>query len=340
MIDLVSEIFEAGRVPVFSLAVGLCAERRGLSPALMHDDPQRSFDLQLEMRRAFGFDSPPFYLHATYGTWEHAAGLGFPSSELRAEPTLPYYPVSREADLTGLALPEIPAAGMLPRAMRFSELQRKHELPVSVVLAGVFTMAANICGMENLFGWMIESPALVQRLLQLSREHLLAVARHWTECFGPARVTPILWEGMATHRMISPRQFEQFVLPQQRALHSEILELGVRGLLCHICGEQGPQLGLWSQIPMGTPGIVSLGSEVDLERAGSLFPESILMGNLDPRLLREASPQTVRERALRCLELGRPHAAGFILAPGCDLQLDVPAANLAALVEAAGHTHS
>jgi uroporphyrinogen-III decarboxylase len=223
---------------------------------------------------------------------------------------------------------------MLPMALRFSELQRERGLPISVVLGGVFTIAANMCGMDNLFPWMIQEPALVHRLMERSRLHLLEVACHWTEHFGAASVTPIMWEGMATHRLMSPRQFEEFVLPHQRWLHEQILGLGVRGVLCHICGEQGPQLALWASVPMGAPGIVSVGPEVELGEARRHFPEAILMGNVDPGLLRDGEPQEVRHWALRCLEQGAHHRAGFILAPGCDLQMDVPAVNLEALVEA------
>jgi uroporphyrinogen decarboxylase len=328
----------SGRVSVFSLAIGLCAARKGVSPRVMYEDARRSFELQLETQREFGFDSPPLYLHATYGTWEHAAGLGYPSSELRDIPTPPHYPVRGEADLESLVLPDVRRAGMLPVAMRFSELQEECGLPVSVVLGGVFTVAANLCGMQNLLCWMIERPQLVHGLLERSGEHLLEVVQHWVERFGAARVTPILWEAVANHRTMSPRHFSEFVLPHQRTLHRGILGLGIRNLLCHMCGEQGPQLTTWAEIPMGSPGspgIVSVGCEVDLAEASRAFPEAILMGNLDPLLLERGEPDEVRAQALRCLEQGTRHAAGFILAPGCELQRGVPSANLRAMVAAA-----
>jgi len=330
-----SELFGTGRTPVFSLAVGLCAARDGLSPALMHDDPHRSFELQLEVQGAFGFDSLPFYFHATYGTFEHAAGLGYPSSELRATPTPPCYPVREEADVSRLELPDVVRAGMLPQAMRFSELQRERGLPPSLVLGGVFTIAANICGMENLFCWMIEKPRLVHRLMEVAGAHLLDVVQHWVERFGPERLVPMLWEAMAIHGLISPRQLADFVLPHQRTLHAEILALGVPGVVCHLCGEQAPLLPLWAEIPMGSPGVVSVGPEVDLTEAGRHFPESIVMGNLDPVLLMRGDPERVRASAHHCLEQGAGHPAGFILAPGCALQEDLPAANLEAMVRAA-----
>ena len=196
-------------------------------------------------------------------------------------------------------------------------------------------MAANICGMANLLCWMIERPRLVHGLLERAGEHLLAVVQHWTERFGAARVAPMLWEGMANHRIMSPRHFEEFVLPHQRTLHRGILGLGIRDLLCHMCGEQGPQLAAWGEIPMGSPGIVSVGCEVELSEASRAFPEAILMGNLDPTLLERGEPDDVRTQALRCLAQGTRHAAGFILAPGCELQREVPPDNLRAMVAAA-----
>ena len=330
-----AELSGASRTPVWSLAVGLCAARKGLSPAPMHDDPKQSFALQLEVQEAFGFDSPPFYFYASYGTFEHAAGLGYPSSELRVTPTLPYYPVREPADVSRLELPDVARAGMLPQAMRFSELQRQHGLPVSLVLGSVFTIAANICGIENLFCWMIEKPRLVHRLMERAGAHLLEVARHWVECFGAERMLPVLWEAMAIHGLISPRQLADFILPHQRALHEGILGLGVPGLVCHLCGEQAPLLPLWAEIPMGSPGVVSVGAEVELADVGRHFRDSIVMGNLDPVLLMRGDPEQVRAQTRRCLEQGAGHPSGFILAPGCALQEDLPAANLEAMVRAA-----
>ncbi len=153
--------------------------------------------------------------------------------------------------------------------------------------------------------------------------------------FGAECVTPIVWEGMANASLISPRHFEQFVIPHQRALHEKILELGATGLITHLCGDQARCLPMWAEVPMGEKGVVSLGAEVDLRLASEAFGDVVLMGNVDPELLRAGSPERVRTAALDCIEQGRRHEAGFILAPGCDLQSEVPETNLRALVAAA-----
>jgi uroporphyrinogen decarboxylase len=307
---------------------------------VLHDDPEQSLALQLQLRDEIGFDSPPFYLHATYGTWEHAAGLGFASSELREQPTEPHYPVQQASNLGDLRLPDPLRAGMLPTALRFSELQAEAGLPVSVVLGGVFTIAANLCGMQQLFAWMLEQPRLVGRLLERSGDHLLEVAELWAARFGAARVRPIVWEGMANARWLSHRQFETFVLPGQRRLHEGLLALGMGPLLLHACGEQEAVLDLWARLPMGADAALSLGHEVPISRASAHFPQLTLVGNVDPRLLAEADAQTVRDTAERCIEAGLRHPGGFVLAPGCVLDRAVPDANLRALVDAARSSSS
>jgi uroporphyrinogen decarboxylase len=335
MFDSTSDLFGADRVAVASLAAGFCAASRGLPPSVMHEDPERSFELQDETRKRLGFDSHPFYPFATYGTWEHAAKLGYPSSELRAKPTYPYYPVHNESDIETLQSPDVARAGMLPAAMRFSELQHERGAPLSVVLGGVFTVAANICGMEQLFRWMIAEPELTHRLLSASREHLLAVATRWAARFGAERVTPIVSEAMTNTSLISPRHCEKFVIPHQRKLHEQILGLGAHGLVAHLCGDQSRCLPMWADVPMGARGLVSLGAEVDLRFASQTLPHVALMGNIDPEMLRVASPERVRAAALDCIAKGRRHPAGFILAPGCELQHELPEANLRAMISAA-----
>ena len=89
---------------------------------------------------------------------------------------------------------------------------------------------------------------------------------------------------------------------------------------------------------MGPRGIVSVGPEVDLAEASRVFRDTILMGNVDPLLLRDASPDAVRTAAARCVEEAGGHPAGFVLAPGCELQMNVPEPNLRAMIAAARPT--
>jgi uroporphyrinogen decarboxylase len=88
---------------------------------------------------------------------------------------------------------------------------------------------------------------------------------------------------------------------------------------------------------MGAPGIVSVGPEIDLSEASSYFPECVLMGNLDPALIQSGTPQQVFERAVACIEQGRRHPGGFVLASGCEIVPESPPHNLETIIEAARH---
>ena len=331
--DRVSALLErrpVDRVPFFPLAQGFCAVNAGYPIANMHNDPQTSLEAQLRTRDKYDYDGPPFYRYATYGTWE-AEGW---SSELLQRPSEPGYPVRVETGIEGLRLPDVTKAGMLPFAMRFSRLQQEHGLPVTVVVGGVFTIAANICGLKRLCILMLESPDVARRLVRMAGDHVLGVVQHWVSTFGARQVMPFVWEDLATNRILSPEQFETFVLPHQRRLHEEILSLGVEHILCHICGEQRLNLSCWRRIPMGAPGIVSVSHEVDIETAGENFPDDIIMGSIDPAVVEAGRPGDVCEVARTCIEKGRKHPGGFILAPGCELPAGSPPDNVWMIMKA------
>jgi uroporphyrinogen decarboxylase len=323
------------RIRVHLFAADWSVAQAGLPARAVHENPKQSFDAQLRSQERWGFDSPPYYAYATYGTWEGEGHLGFPSSELRQQPTQPYYPVKEERDVEMLKLPDVTGAGMLPQAMRFSRLQQEHGLPVSVVIGGTFTIAGNICGLERLLRWMMASSGTVHQIMQRACDHLVDIVAHWVGAFGADQLVPTVWESLPTNRIMSPRHFGEFVLPYQRELHERILDLGIRQILCHICGEQGRNLVHWAQIPMGRPGLVSVGPEIDLEEASQTFPDDILMGNLDPAAIQMGTAEEVFDLAVQCIDVGRKHPGGFILAPGCELGAQTSVENVQQIIAAA-----
>ena len=97
-------------------------------------------------------------------------------------------------------------------------------------------------------------------------------------------------EPAASNQLISPKLFKEFVMPCLQELHEKILKMGYQHIYCHICGESNANLPYWSQVPMGNPGVVSIGHEIDLEKAAEFFPSDIIMGNLEPSLLQTGKP--------------------------------------------------
>jgi len=76
-------------------------------------------------------------------------------------------------------------------------------------------------------------------------------------------------------------------------MQEKVLDIGYKHIFCHICGDQTRNLPYWAQIPMGDPGIISIGHEVELETAARYFPRDIIQGNLNAIILQTKKPEEV-----------------------------------------------
>jgi uroporphyrinogen decarboxylase len=323
------------RVPFFTFILGFAAKTVGITVAEVYAKPDRSFDAQLRTRELYGYDNDPFFGYASYGAWEFGAKLRFPKGEYQQAPAVEgRLPVETEDDVEKLSLPDVRTVGVLPLAMEFSKLQVKHGMMASVVIGGCFTVAVNIASAGRLCRWMIKKPDLVHRVLRLTTEHLVDVISYWVDSFGGNSVIPHIWEPAASNQIISPRFFEQFVLPYEKELHERILSLGIRHILCHICGEHNQNLPYWSEVPMGDPGIVTLGNEVSIETAKDFFSERcIIAGNIRPSVLQTGTPEQIRRMCKEVIETAKHYPRGFILMPGCEMPVNTPPSNVRAMME-------
>ena len=110
--------------------------------------------------------------------------------------------------------------------------------------------------------------------------------------------------------------------------------MGFRHIFCHICGDQNMNLPYWAQVPMGDPGIISIGHEIDFETAARYFPNDIILGNLEPAILQAGTPGEVYEETRKVIEKGKGLAGGFIFALGCSFPPRVSLDNVRAMNQA------
>lgn len=317
------------RVPFLSFILGFCAKNVGFPVASIYSDPERSMDAQKRTREQYGYDSDPFYGYASYGACEFGGEVKLPDGEYEQAPAHTRFAVMKEQDVEKLGLPDVKAAGMLPLAMRFSKLQVEHAISPSLVTGGPFTIAGNICVVETLCRWLIKKPELAHRLLRLAVDHVVEVADLWIDTFGRDRVDVQIWEPLASNQIISPRQFEKFVLPYQIELHQKLLSRGIRHILCHICGEQNQNLPYWKEVPMGEGAIISIGREVDIATAIDYFGDTcVIAGNIEPSMLQTGTAQQVYDLCREAIEKGRNAPKGFALMQGCEVPVNTPPYNL------------
>jgi uroporphyrinogen decarboxylase len=313
------------RVPHFPFILGFCAKNLGLPIATIYNDAEKSFDAQLKTFEQYGVDWGPIYGYASYGTWEFGGEVEMPSGNYQQAPAHKMFPMKTESDIEGLSLPDPAAAGCLPIAMDFSKLQQTHGVPISVVLGGNFTIAGNICAVEKLCRWMLKQPDTAHRILRLATDHVTDIVGHWADTFGAENVIPQFWEPLSANLIISPRQFEQFVLPYLTETAEKILAMGVRHILYHICGDQNANLLHWAKVPMGEPGLCSFGEEIDIDMAiETLGSKAVIIGNIDPSILLTGRPEQITERCRQTIEKGKKAPRGFMLSSGCEVSPETP----------------
>lgn len=317
------------RVPHFPFAPGFCARNVGDPIETIHSEAEKSYAAQQMTFAQYGVDWGPIYGYASYGTWEAGGEVEMPPGDYRQAPAHRFFPVKAAVDLERLVQPDVHTAGCLPIAMAFSRLQQRDGVPISVVMGGPFTIAGNICPVETLCRWIVKKPELARRVLRLATDHLLDIVGLWVEAFGAGQVIPQFRESLATHRILSPRQFGDFVQPCLVETGERIERMGVGHVLYHIGGEQDANLPMWAEVPMGDPGLCSFGAEIDLDQGiDALGQKAVIIGNLDPNLLLSGKPEAVTEGCRQLIEKGRRAPRGFMCSAGCELAPETPGYHL------------
>jgi uroporphyrinogen decarboxylase len=316
-------------VPLYPFILGFSARNVGYPLATIYSDPQKSFEAQLWTQEQYGFDWGPVYGYASYGTWEFGGKIKMPESNYEQAPSHTTFPVQSEEDIDKLQLPNVITDGCLPLAMEFSHLQAKQGTPITLVFGGNFTIAGNICPVEKLCRWMLKKPELAHHILRLATDHIVDAVKYWADTFGSEQVIAQIWEPLASNDIISPRQFERFVLPYMQESGEKILSMGIKHIFYHICGEQNLNLPYWAQMPMGDPGICSVGSQIEITTAIEyLGDKAIIAGNIEPHLLQTGTPQQVYELCRKAIEAGKKAPRGFMLMSGCETPPETPPYNI------------
>ncbi|HEX79063.1 MAG TPA: hypothetical protein G4O19_02790 [Dehalococcoidia bacterium] len=327
------------RVPIWPFAASSYAGYSKLSIAETYNNPKAALDALRETSRYFGWVFVPFNAYAAYGGWEFGGDIKWPSGEFSQAPTVTRCPVETEEDVWKLELPDVTTAGFIPIMIEFYELASGEMLDnepfnVMAVLGGPFTLAGNICGPDKLSKWLLKKPDAADRLMRLATDHILELAQYFKDKFGTEHMIAFTGEATASNQVISPRQFEQFVLPYIKEENEKILAMGYRNIYCHICGEQNENLPYWAQVPFGDPGIISIGHEVDVLTAAKHLPNEIILGNLEPAKLQIETPEQLYQASREIIEKGKTIEGGFIFSPGCGMPPMAPVENMMAMTRA------
>ena len=320
----------------YRLFTGFSAFNCGYTVNDMFIDVEKCFDAQERTAEQYGWQMTPMMIAAVGSAWDFGGDIKWPTSQYAQAPTVVRYAAPTEEEAWNVQVPDVRKAPMVARMVEVGKLVEKSGAKfVNFSVKGPFDCAAQICGVEQFCRWMMKRPELAHRLLRVAVDYSMEFVRYWVDTFGLEH-SNLAFTGAPTtaNQIISPKHFEEFALPYIKEVHEKMIAMGIKHILCHICGEQNLNLPYWAQIPMGDPGIVSFGHEVDLEDASKYFPNDVLCGNVEPAVIQMGTPEEVYELSRICIEKGRKHPGGFMLAPGCELPPLAPRNNVWMMMKA------
>jgi len=322
------------RVPFYSLAFGFCTLNAGHTIADAYTNMPLFSEAYAGAIEQYGWDEYTNAGYAAFGPWEFGGGVKWPSGEFAQSPMPEKMPVVTKEDAYNLKMPDVPKAGYLPLFVDFAQREQKAGRWYSYAIGHPFTAAGNLCGPDQFAKWVIKKPDVAQHMLQMMTDYLVEMCRYLKDKLGTERFIPWFGDPTAANQVISPGQFEKYALPYTKCLHQEVLSMGFKHILCHICGEQNENYPYWAQIPMGDPGLISVSHEVDLERAIQYFPNDIIVGNIEPATIQTGTPEEVYELTMKVIEKGKKAPGGFMLAPGCEYPPKTPPLNAFMIMKA------
>jgi uroporphyrinogen decarboxylase len=327
------------RVPIWPGACnGFSVVYNGYSIAHAYTDPRVTYDSLRKACQDFGWIFFPWMSYASIGAWEFGGEVKMPSGEYDQAPVVVRYPIEKDEDVYNLKWPG-PDSGFYPTARQYTEIAKKERLdnePWNTLISSgsAYSLACQLVGLEEFLKWLVKKQDLARTLIRQLAEWNLSSLDKRKETMGIDGVLSVMGLPMASNKLISPRRFEEFVLPDLVEGQAKLRALGYKTTQVHICGEQNKNLPLYAQVDWGDPGIMGIGPEIKLETAAAFFPNHIISGNLDPALILTGTSGQVYDATKEIVEAGKKIEGGFMFGPGCEIPPLSPIENIRAITQA------
>lgn len=257
-----------------------------------------------------------------------AEGLG--AKVIIPEDDVPYCKIKRIQslkDIDSIKLIDPSKSRRMNDRLEAVSLLSKHsmgEVCVAGWVEGALAESCDLMEMSDFMMSMIDEPQAANHLLEICAEQSARFALAQIEAGAT-----LIGIGDAASSLIGPDLYEEFALPYQQKLIEQIHLAGAKVKL-HICGNLNPVLELVAKTGAD---IVDLDYMVDMERAASLFPETMcICGNFDPvSVLLQGTPELVRSEVRNSRRIEKINRS--IIAAGCEVPKFTSDENLLAVWE-------
>jgi uroporphyrinogen decarboxylase len=191
---------------------------------------------------------------------------------------------------------------------------------------GPLALYADLRGVESMFMDLIDTPGMyvqaAETIIDNQIRFALAQVKAGADMIGV---------GDAVASLVSPKMYEQYVLPFEKRLFDAIHKAGATVKL-HICGDVTNSVGLMAQTGCD---VIDLDWMVPLKESRAAVGSNVtLCGNFDPAaVLLQGTPQDVANAAAQCIREGGQR---FIVQPGCEVPPGTPEQNIRAFCPCEG----
>lgn len=194
---------------------------------------------------------------------------------------------------------------------------------------GPFGVAGDLMGKTEIFIAVAERPDFVRELLRIVTDKLLEYLDFcWEEENLPTPRDFAWTDDLAVS--LSAGTYRELVLPFEKKLRDRF----DGRVSFHMCGRTDHLLDIFVD-DLRIDEFQGFGYEVDLDRIAAVMGgRVVLLGNVNPMLIRSGTPDEVRSATRRVIEKLAP-LRGFIVQDGNNIPPGSPLANINAMMEAA-----
>lgn len=212
-------------------------------------------------------------------------------------------------DLERMSIIDVTKDGRFPIMLEaYNRLQEKFGKThiIGTGMAGPFTVAAFLIGTEKFLKDMVKKESEITKLLQFATDNVVAAG-----------------EGLYKH-----------AVPFMTQTVERLTKIYGSKPGMHICGTTHDR---WQEIVDFGISAFSVDNVESMTDLKNLFGDRIgIIGNVDPvDLLRNGTPEDMKNEVIRCLSEAADNPCGFVLSPGCTTPVGTPKENLVALMNAA-----
>jgi len=314
------------RCNVIPLITSHAAFVAGMKLKKYYTDGEAMAKAQINALEEYGHDAISIF--SEVGIIAEAMGSEF----IYPEDDLPVLkvPALTKFDVDKLKIPAPKNDGRLPvylEAIEYAYKSLGDRIPILAYVPAPFTTGMMLSEPAQFLIETIRRPSHIKAIMEISMRAAIEFCYEIID----AGALPMIVDPLASSSVISPKIYQEFALPYEKAL-IKFLHRYDLDVVLHICGDTKPILHL---LPDTGADLISF-DRVDLNLIlEKLSKKMRMIGNFDTSKIAFASPKEIAVGVKKMVEKGITSQKGYIASTGCEVPIRTPKENVKAFINTA-----